>query len=51
MRKFLFDIRAAYAVESPLSGKRIIKMVCLLVMVGILCVTPRLSVQAASLDD
>ncbi len=47
----MFDIRAAYAVESPLSGKRIIKMVCLLVMVGILCVTPRLSVQAASLDD
>lgn len=31
--------------------KRIIKIICLLFMVGILCVTPQLEVQAAEVDD
>lgn len=51
MEKFLLDIRAVSRVHCPLLGKRIIKMVCLLMMVGILCVTPGLLAQAASLDD
>ncbi|MCI8926591.1 MAG: flagellar type III secretion system pore protein FliP [Lachnospiraceae bacterium] len=38
MEKFLFE-------------KRILKIICLLVMVGILCVTPKLEVQAAAVDD
>ncbi len=38
MEKFLFE-------------KRILKIICLLVMVGILCVTPKLDVQAAAVDD
>lgn len=38
MEKFLFE-------------KRILKIICLLVMVGILCVTPKLKVQAAAVDD
>lgn len=33
------------------SVKKIIKIICLLVMVGILCVIPRTDVKAASLDS